>query len=141
MKYALGAQATALLKQAYSGTALSALTDILERGDEPDSALTAAVHYELAHYELSAQMAQKAITQMNREDLSNSRTGGIGLTLVAAEARLGRLSRAKAALADFNAAVPGVTTISAMKRWLHSAADLAGYEPLFDGVRLAGVSD
>ena len=39
----------------------------------------------------------------------------------------------------FNAAVPGVETISAMRKWMNSAADLAGYEPLFDGLRLAGV--
>ncbi len=103
--------------------------------------MAASIHYELAHYELSAQMAQKAVTQMKTEDLSNPRMGGIGLTLVAAEARMGHLSRAKAALADFNAAVPGVTTISAMKRWMHHAAELAGYEPLFDGLRLAGVSE
>jgi hypothetical protein len=86
-------------------------------------------------------MAQKATTQMNREELSNPSSGAVRLTLVAAEARLGRLSRAQAALADFNAAVPGVQTISAMKKWMHPAAYLAGYEPLYDGLTLAGVSD
>lgn len=29
----------------------------------------------------------------------------------------------------------------AIKKWMHPAADLAGYEPLFEGLRLAGVSD
>ena len=105
------------------------------------NAFGSAVHYELGHYELAAQMAKKAITQMSREELGNPRSGAVGLTLVAAEARLGHLSRAKAALADFNAAVPGVRTISAIKKWMHPAADLAGYEPLFEGLRLAGVSD
>jgi adenylate cyclase len=137
---ALAMKAYALLKLGRPQEALTSLNEVFERGDE-NYELAAAVHYELAHYELSAQMAQKAIAQMDREDLSNPRMGGIGLTLVAAEARLGRLSRAKAALADFNAAVPGVLTIAAMKKWLHPAADLAGYEPLFDGLRLAGVSD
>jgi hypothetical protein len=65
----------------------------------------------------------------------------VSLTLIAAEGRLGRLPRAKAALADFKAAVPDVDTISAMKQWMHPAADLAGYEPLFAGLRLAGVGD
>ena len=137
---ALAIKAYALLKLGRPQEALTSLNEVFERGDE-NYGLAAAVHYELAHYELSAQMAQKAIAQMDREDLSNPRYGGIGLTLVAAEARLGRLSRAKAALADFNAAVPGVLTIAAMKKWLHPAADLAGYEPLFEGLRLAGVSD
>jgi len=63
------------------------------------------------------------------------------LTLVAAEARQGHLPRAKAAMADFNAAVPDVRTISAIRRWMHPGADLAAYEPLFDGLRLAGVPD
>jgi hypothetical protein len=61
--------------------------------------------------------------------------------LVAAEARLGRLSRAKAAMADFNAAVPTARTMSAIKKWMHPGADLADYEPLFEGLRLAGVPD
>jgi len=61
--------------------------------------------------------------------------------LVAAEARLGHLSRAKAALADFNAASPGVQTVSAIKKWMHPGAELAGYQPLFEGLRLAGVPE
>jgi len=65
----------------------------------------------------------------------------LNLTLVAAEGRLGRRARAQAALADFKAAVPSVDTISAMKQWMHPAADLADYEPLFAGLRLAGVGD
>jgi hypothetical protein len=54
---------------------------------------------------------------------------------------MGRLSRAKVALADFNAAMPGITTIAAIRKWMHPGAELAGYEPLFDGLRLAGVPD
>ena len=45
------------------------------------------------------------------------------------------------ALADFNAAVPGVDTIPAIKKWMHPVADLAGYEPFYEGLRLAGVAD
>ena len=103
--------------------------------------MAAAVHYQLAHFEPAAQMARKAITKLDSDSLGNPRLGAVGLTLVAAEARLGHLSRAKAALADFNAAVPGVRTVSAIKKWMHPGADLAGYEPLFEGLRLAGVPD
>jgi hypothetical protein len=86
-------------------------------------------------------MAQKAKSQMRSEEASNRRLGAVSLTLVAAEARLGQIARAKAALADFNAAAPGVHTIAAMKKWMHPAADLADHEPLFDGLRLAGVGE
>lgn len=82
-----------------------------------------------------------ALTPFNCDSLGNARSGAVGLTLVAAEAHLGNLSRAKAALADFNAAVPSAKTVSAIKKWMHPGADLAGYEPLFEGLRLAGVSD
>jgi tetratricopeptide (TPR) repeat protein len=121
--------------------ALTAVNELLDRGLEEILHLAAAVHYQLAHFELAAQMARKAITQLDSDSLRNSRSGAVALTLVAAEARLGRLSRAKAALADFNAAVPGVTTVSAIRKWMHPGADLAGYEPLFEGLRLAGVPD
>lgn len=140
---AFAVKAYDLLKLDKPREALTALNDILDRRDWQwqELALAAAIHYELDLYERAAQLAQKAKTQMKREELTNPRLGAIGLTLVAAEGRLGRIPRAKAALADFNAAVPGVGTIGAMKKWMHPAADLAGYEPLFDGLRLAGVGD
>ena len=136
---AFAVKAYDLLKLGKPQEALTALNDILERRDWQwqELALAAAIHYELDLYERAAQLAQKAKTQMKREELSNPRLGAVGLTLVAAEGRLGRVPRAKAALAEFNAAVPGVDTIGAMKKWMHPAADLAGYEPLFDGLRLA----
>jgi len=65
----------------------------------------------------------------------------VRLTAAAAGARLRQPARAKAALGDFRAAVAGVETISATRRWLHPLADLAGYEPLFDGLRFAGVRE
>jgi hypothetical protein len=86
-------------------------------------------------------MARKAITELDKDSPGNPRLGAVVLTLVAAEARMGRLSRAKVALADFNAAMPGITTIAAIRKWMHPGAELAGYEPLFDGLRLAGVPD
>jgi hypothetical protein len=139
---ALANKAYALLKLGRPQEALPAVNEVIERmGRDEVSAMAAAIHYELAQYELAAKMAQRAITKMDREDLKNPRSGAVGLTLVAAEARLGHLARAKAALADFNAAVPDVKTIAAMKKWIHPGAFLAGYEPLFDGLRLAGVPD
>ena len=86
-------------------------------------------------------MARTAVTQLSREESRNRRLGAVALTLVAAEARQGHMSQAKATLADFNAAVPAARTVSAIKAWMDPAADLAGYEPLFEGLRLAGVAN
>jgi tetratricopeptide (TPR) repeat protein len=135
-----GIRAYDLLKLGRPQEALTALNEYIERGGE-DLALAAAVHYQLAQFEPSTRMARKAITELDKDALSNSRLGAVTLTLVAAEARLGHLSRAKSALADFNAAVPGVTTIAAIRKWMHPGAELAGYEPLFEGLRIAGVPD
>jgi len=138
---ALKTRAYDLLKLGRPQEALTTVNEYLERGGEEILALAAAVHYQLAHFELAAQMARKALTDSDSDSLSNPRLGAVALTLVAAEARLGNLSRAKVALADFNAAVPGVRTLSTIGKWMHPAAELAGYEPLFEGLRLAGVPD
>ena len=139
---ALADKAYALLKLDRTTEAATAIDDVLDRRDRwPETALAAAIRYQLGQYDRAAQAAQKVMTQMNREEASNHRSGAVALTLVAAEARLGHLPRAKVALSDFYAAVPGVRTLSEIRRWMHPAADLAGYEPLFDGLHLAGVSD
>jgi tetratricopeptide (TPR) repeat protein len=138
---ALATRAYDLLKLGRPQEALAAVNELLERGGDRTLALTAAVHYQLAHYELAAQMARKDITNSDRDSLGNPRMGAVALTLIAAEARLGNLSRARVALSDFNAAVPGVRTVSAIRKWIHPGAELAGYEPLFEGLRLAGVPE
>ena len=101
----------------------------------------AAIYYALADYERSTRLALSAKSRMSREQLANPRFGTVALTLVAAHARLGRLDRARDALKDFKASVPGVDTISGVKKWMHPGADLAGYEPLYEGLRLAGMPD
>jgi tetratricopeptide (TPR) repeat protein len=138
---ALAIRAYDLLKLGRPQEALMAVNGLSERALDRSLSLAAAVHYQLAQFELAAQMARKAITQLDSEGLRNSNSGAVALTLVAAEARLGQLPRAKVALADFNAAVPGFTTIAAIRKWMHPGAELAGYEPLFDGLRQAGVPD
>ena len=138
---ALATRAYDLLKLGRPQDALPAVDELLQRGAEEVLPLAAAVHFQLAHFETAAQMARKAITNLDRASLANPKLGAVELTLVAAEARQGRLPHAKSALADFNAAVPGVRTIPAVKKWMHPGAELAGYEPLFDGLRLAGVPD
>jgi hypothetical protein len=51
------------------------------------------------------------------------------------------MCRAKAALEDFTTTLPIVTTITAMKKWVHPSADLADFEPVYDGLRMAGISN
>jgi len=138
---ALATRGYDLLKLGKPQEALPAVNEVLERGLEEILPLAAAVHYQLAQFAPAAEMARRAITNLDSGSLGNPRLGAVALTLVAAEARLGNLSRAKAALADFSAAVPGATTISAIKKWMNPGAELAGYEPLFEGLRIAGVPD
>ena len=138
---ALAIRAYGLSKLGRTQEALAAVNELPEWRYEPMLPLAAALHYQLAQFEPAAQMARKAITNLDSDSLRNPKLGAVALTLVAAEARLGHLSKAKAALADFNAAVPGARTISAIRKWMHPGADLAGYEPLFEGLRLAGVPD
>ena len=104
-------------------------------------ALLASIHYALGEYAPAAELAQKAAIEYDARELSNGLTGPVRLTLAAAQAKLGDLPRAKAAIADFRASVPGVQTIAQIKKWIQPAADLSGYEPLYDGLRLAGVPD
>jgi TolB-like protein len=104
-------------------------------------ALLASIHYALGEYAPAAELAQKAAIEYDARELSNGLTGPVRLTLAAAQAKLGDLPRAKAAIADFRASVPGVQTIAQIKKWIQPAADLSSYEPLYDGLRLAGVPD
>ena len=103
--------------------------------------LAAEVHYAVGDYAKAAEYAKTSIAHMSDDQQRSPVTGPLRLTLVAAEAELGHLDRARAALADFDAAVPGVRTLTAMKKWVWPTSALAGYEPLYDGLRKAGVPE
>lgn len=137
---ALYGRAFALLKLGRPQEALPVASELLDVQEWPTVfSLVAAIQYELALYDAAARSAQQAVTRLSRAELANRKLGAVRLTQIAAEARLGNVSRARIALADFKATVPGVDTVSAMKAWIHPGADLAQYEPLFEGLRLAGV--
>lgn len=104
------------------------------------SALFAAVDYATEDYGAAVKHAQAATANMTEEGSKNATTGALRLTLVA-EARLGNMEQARASLEEFRAAVPEATTIRAIRQWLYPTADLYGFQPLFDGLRLAGLSD
>jgi hypothetical protein len=78
---------------------------------------------------------------MSQTDLRDRVSGCIQLTRIASEARLGRGDRAKIALGDFTTTLPNVKTISGIKKWLHPSADLADFDPLYEALRLAGISN
>lgn len=105
------------------------------------TALNADVEYVLGNYPAAMRLARNAVPRTSEEDLRSPIAGSIRLTLAAAEARLGDVAAAKSTLADFNASVPNVTTLTQMKQWIYPTADLYGFEPLFDGLRIAGVKD
>jgi hypothetical protein len=105
------------------------------------TALAADTHFAAGDYAGAARLAHNAAARMDASELHNPVIGPVRLTLAAAAAHLGDIARAKAAIADFNASVPGVTTISEIKKWMSPTADLYGSEPLFAGLRLAGVKD
>lgn len=106
-----------------------------------DLAQLAAIHYALGEYAEAAQLAKQASTKMSPQERANAVSGAVLLTLIAAEANLGHKERATAAIADFNGAVPGMKTIAAIKAWIRPNADLGGYEPLFTGLKLAGIPE
>jgi tetratricopeptide (TPR) repeat protein len=140
---ALATKAVSLLRLGRAREALSITQGLMARYPTRWAGLTALgadIQYALGDYAAAVQLGRNALPRMSAEDL-RSPVYGTQLTLAAAEARLGQLDTAKATLADFYAAVPKVTTITQIKQWLHPTADLYGFEPLFEGLRLAGVKD
>jgi len=135
-------QAYALLKLRRFAEAL-AVSDVLlrQRNFWPDEAIAASIRYAVGQDAAAAQLAHKAILSMTPEHKRSSRYGDVALVLAAAEARQGRADRARQALADFRASVPTVATLAQIRAWMHPAANLAGFEPLYDGLRRAGVPD
>jgi tetratricopeptide (TPR) repeat protein len=142
--FGLPAKATALLKLGRPKEALAVSSEVVEHyaADWPPGyALTANIDFALGDDANAAALARRAVTGMSPQELANPVSGPIQLTLVGAEARLGHADRAKAALADFYAAVPAVRSVTATRRWIRGNADLAGYEPLYAALKLAGMPD
>ncbi|HEY8244771.1 MAG TPA: adenylate/guanylate cyclase domain-containing protein, partial [Casimicrobiaceae bacterium] len=135
-------KAYALLKLRRYPEALAASNASLgQRILSTDEALAASIHYALGQDAAAAQHAQKALLLMSPEYKRSARYGGVALVLAGAEARQGRADRARQAIADFRVSVPTVASIAQIREWMHPAANLAGFEPLYDGLRRAGVPD
>jgi tetratricopeptide (TPR) repeat protein len=141
--YATALKATALLRLGQLKEAQALAEGLLAR--DPSNWVVqsgvADIYFAQGDYARAAPMAQKAAAQMSQTELRDRITGGIQLTRIAAEARLGHTARAKIAIDDFRANLPDITTIADIKKWLHTSADLADFEPLYDGLRLAGISN
>lgn len=141
--FPISLKATALLRLRQLKEAQTLAEGLLSRYPTDWTALStvANVYYAQADYARAAQLSQKAAALMSEPELRDRVSGAIRLTLIASEGRLGHGERAKGALADFTTTLPEVKTITAIKEWMHPSADLADFEPLYDGLRLAGVSD
>ncbi len=135
-------KALALLKLGRPNEAAAPATAAYAAHDRPGrAALLAAIDYELADYAAAERLAQKAITEMSKVELGNSNDGTVRLTLIAAAAHLHDDSAKKAALSDLAISVPELTSLSAIRKWINPQSNLYGYEPLFEGLRLAGLHD
>lgn len=136
-------KATALLRLGQLKEAQALAEGLLARepGNWAIQSGVADIYFAQGDYARAAPLAQKAAAQMNQTELRDRITGSIQLTRIAAEARLGHAARAKLAIDDFRANLPNIATIADIKRWLHPSADLADFEPLYDGLRLAGISN
>ncbi len=104
-------------------------------------ATLASIHYALGNYADAEQLARRAIARRTHEELINPNSGSIRLTLLAAAGQLHDQSTARAALADLQTDLPALTSGAAVRAWMSPLADLNGYEPLFEGLRLAGLHD
>jgi tetratricopeptide (TPR) repeat protein len=102
-------------------------------------ALAGDIDYASGDYGNAAQSAKKATAQMDAFSLRDRVSGTVQLTLIAAEARLNHADRAKAAFGDLTTTVPSLTTVTAIRTWVHPSADLADFEPLYEGLGLAGI--
>ena len=138
----LADKADALLKLGRPREALTVAEQLISLSDLPVFlASAAAIHYALGQDDLAVRDARRATARMPRDEFSNPSRGTVLLTLAAAEARSGQRVRAEKAIADFRAAVPTVDTIAAIKAWIRPTAPLSHYEPLYDGLRMAGVRE
>ena len=142
--WSLWSKALELLKLHRAPEALPIIDALVARDPNRYSSLeglASAIHYAVGDYAAAAQLARTSTARMREDQLRSPVSGTVRLTLAAAEAQLGHRDRAQAALADFDGSVPNVKTIAAMKKWVWPTAALAGYEPLYDGLRKAGVPE
>ena len=124
-------------KEAFApATAAYAAQDLSGR-----AALLGAIDYELGDYASAERLAQEAITKMSKAQLGNSNDGTVRLTLIAAAAHLHDNRVKEATLSDLAATVPELKSLSAIRKWMYTQSNLFGYEPLFEGLRLAGLHD
>jgi tetratricopeptide (TPR) repeat protein len=140
----LWSKALELLKLNRASEALPIIDALVARAPNKYSSLeglAAAIHYAVGDYAAAAQLARISTARMREDQLRSPVSGTVRLTLAAAEAQLGHRDRAQAAMADFDSSVPNLKTISALKKWIWPTAALAGYEPLYDGLRKAGVPE
>ena len=139
---AMEAKARALLRLGRPNEAAAPATAAYAAQDRTGrAALLAAIDYEVADYAAAEQLAQKAITKMSKAQLSNSNDGTVQLTLIAAAAHLHDDTTKQTAVSDFAKSVPDLTSLSAIQKWMSPQSNLYGYEPLIEGLKLAGLHD
>jgi hypothetical protein len=76
---------------------------------------------------------------MTRAERADSDLGSAALVLVAAESRASHLNQARAALNDFQDAVPKAQTVSQIMAWLRPSWVAPGGEEFWEGLKRAGM--
>jgi tetratricopeptide (TPR) repeat protein len=105
------------------------------------TALAADAHYAVGDYAAASTLAANAAARSDETNLKSPIFGEVRLTLAAAEAQIGHADRARRALEDFYAAVPAVRSITALRKWIYPTDPLANFEPLYAGLKLAGMPE
>ena len=137
-------KSSARLKLGRPAEALATVKELAEHAaaEWPERTVGVAnIHYSPGDFAVAAHMAKNATSRMSAQSLANPVSDPVLLTLAAAEAHLNHADRAKAALVDLQALVPRLTSIRAVRQWIRPNADLAGFEPLYAGLKLAGLPD
>ncbi len=137
-------KASALLLEGQARAAVAILEPLARRfpvGFPAILALAADAEFEVDDYARSAKFAQTATTEFDPAELRTPKFGPVRLTLAAAEAHLGDLAEARAALQDFQAAVPTVRTARAIRAWMYATTALKNFAPFYAGLKKAGVPD
>lgn len=138
----LSAKAYQLIKSGRPAEALPAILAALAEDNSIGNRLRAsATQFMLERHAEAATLAQKATAEMDKSERADPFLASAFLIRAASNANLGRMPQSKAALDDFDASVARVRTISDIRKWMDPRAELAGYEPLYAGLRRAGVAE
>lgn len=140
---ALEDKVLALLRLGRAGESLPFATRLVQDGESDAYAevngIVAAALFAHQDYAQASHYARKAATELKTEQRSDPLQGSVVLTLAAAEALQGHGDAARAALADFRAAVPMVQTRARLEAWLRPHSPVPETAVFYAALESAGL--